>query len=43
LFLDDDEAGQKATRQAAHLLGMKVQIGRMSRLTPREEAVDVSN
>lgn len=37
LFLDDDEAGQKAIRQAAHLLGMKVQIGRMTRLVTRDE------
>lgn len=37
LFLDDDEPGQKAIRQAAHLLGMKVQIGRMTRLVARDE------
>ena len=37
LFLDDDEAGQKAIRQAAHLLGMKVQIGRMMWLVTRDE------
>jgi hypothetical protein len=41
LFLDDDEAGQKAVRQAANLLGMKVQIGRMSRLVSRDEANNV--
>lgn len=38
LFLDDDAPGQKAIRQAAHLLGMKVQIGRMARLVSRDEA-----
>ena len=38
LALDDDEAGQKAIRFAAKMLGMKVQIVRMSRLTPRDEA-----
>lgn len=41
LFLDDDEPGQKAIRQAAHLLGMKVQIGRMTRLMSRDEANNV--
>lgn len=40
LFLDDDEAGQKAIRHAANLIGMKVQIGHMPRLLPREEASD---
>lgn len=38
LFMDDDEAGQKAIREAANLIGLKIQIGRMSRLMPREEA-----
>src|SRR3990172_1994707 len=37
LFLDDDEAGQKAVKEAAKLLWMKVQIGRMSRLMARED------
>lgn len=37
LFLDDDEPGQAAVKQAAHLIGMKVQVGRMTRLMPREE------
>ncbi len=41
LFLDDDAPGQKAIRQAAHLLGMKVQIGRMTRLMSRDEANNV--
>jgi DNA primase len=38
LSLDEDEAGQKAIRQAARLLGPKVQIVRMSRTWTREEA-----
>jgi DNA primase len=38
LFLDDDEAGQKAVKQAAHLIGMKIQVGRMTRLVARDEA-----
>ena len=38
LALDDDEAGQKAVRFAAQVLGPKVQIVRMSRLMPRDEA-----
>lgn len=41
LFLDDDEAGQKAVKQAASLLGMKVQVGRMTRLLARDEASNV--
>lgn len=41
LFLDDDEPGQKAVRQAAHLLGIKVQVGRMTRLLARDEANNV--
>lgn len=41
LFLDADEAGEKAIRQAAKLIGMKVQIGRMSRLMSRDEANNV--
>ena len=38
LSLDDDEAGQKATRLAAKWLGPKVQIVRMSRAYTREDA-----
>lgn len=39
LMLDDDEPGQKAIRQAANLLGVKVQIMRMTPgLLPREDA-----
>lgn len=38
LSLDDDEAGQKATRLAALWLGPKVQIVRMSRAYTREDA-----
>jgi len=38
LSLDDDEAGQKATRLAAKWLGPKVQIVRMSRTYTREDA-----
>lgn len=38
LALDDDEAGQKGLRLAAKLLGPKIQILRMSRPMPREEA-----
>lgn len=41
LMLDDDEAGQKAVRQAAGLLGSKVQIMRMTRLVARDEANNV--
>lgn len=42
LMLDDDEAGQRATKQAANLLGAKVQIMRMSRgLLARDEANNV--
>lgn len=37
LCLDADEAGQKATRLAAKLLGPKVQILRMSRAVSREQ------
>ena len=42
LFLDDDEAGQKAVKQAASLLGMKVQVGRMTRLLARDEVAPLS-
>ena len=38
LSLDDDEAGQKALRLAAKLLGPKVQIVHMSRAYTREDA-----
>lgn len=41
LALDDDEAGQKAIRMAAKMLGPKVQIVRMSRLVARDEANNV--
>lgn len=38
LALDDDEAGQKAIRLAAKMLGMKLQVVRMTRLVARDEA-----
>jgi hypothetical protein len=38
LALDDDEAGQKAIRLAAKMLGSKIQIVRMTRLWSREDA-----
>jgi DNA primase len=38
LSLDEDEAGQKAVKLAARLLGPKVQIVRMSRTWTREDA-----
>jgi DNA primase len=37
LHLDEDEAGQKGIRDAAKLLGAKVQIVKMTRLMPRED------
>jgi len=37
---DDDEAGQKAVRLAAKMVGAKVQIVRMSRQWSREDAVE---
>lgn len=42
LALDEDEAGQKVIRLAAKLLGPKIQIVRMTRLTPRNEANEVA-
>jgi twinkle protein len=41
IMFDNDEPGQKAIRQAAHLLGLKVQVGRMTRLLARDEANNV--
>src|SRR3990167_3339175 len=38
LALDDDEAGQKAVRLAAKMLGPKLQIVRMTKLWTREDA-----
>lgn len=43
LAMDDDEAGQKAMRQAGNLLGLKFQVLRMTRMMPREASVEVSN
>lgn len=37
LALDDDDAGQKAVRLAAKMLGPKIQIVKMTRLVPRSE------
>lgn len=42
LALDDDEAGQKAIRLAAKILGPKLQIVRMTKLWTREDAAKES-